>query len=417
MNELNFFQRYKKVIIVGVVLVVALILLANLNPWSYNDPTERIVVTKTNGKQFVRFGAGIFFSGFFSREQSWPNQLSVSYMDSTFDGGLSISDNVAEIGPIVGQFNGGDEAKLFGIVQYTLPLTEKEMLDIHNAHKTPEALVLRRLSPYTRECIGASAQLMSSEMHYSGGKAQMVQEFISQLRYGSYLLNTTEKNVYDSTTGTYKKIYESTKQTLNGEPKRKFSSIKEYNISVGDAQITDTKYSSQILTQLSQKIQSATDASISKQQLMTAEQKKLTAKAQGEQKLTEIEYQQKQEQTKQVVAAQTQVELAKQDLIKQDIALQASIKEAAKIKTLADAEAYAKQRVMQADGALDKKLAAYTETQRYWASAIGGFQGNLVPQFQLGSNGGNHNSAIDWMQIMGMKAARDLGLNLDVKKD
>ena len=48
---------------------------------------------------------------------------------------------------------------------------------------------------------------------------------------------------------------------------------------------------------LKKKIDAATMASVSKQRLMTAEQQKLTAKAEGERKLTEIEYVQKQEQT------------------------------------------------------------------------------------------------------------------------
>ncbi len=35
------------------------------------------------------------------------------------------------------------------------------MIAIHNAHKTPEAFVQRRLAPYTVECLKSSAQLMS----------------------------------------------------------------------------------------------------------------------------------------------------------------------------------------------------------------------------------------------------------------
>jgi hypothetical protein len=45
-------------------------------------------------------------------------------------------------------------------------------------------------------------------------------------------------------------------------------------------------------------IDAATKSAISKQELMTAQQQTLTAKAKGEQALVEIEYQQKQEQTK-----------------------------------------------------------------------------------------------------------------------
>lgn len=413
--EENFFEKYKKVLVVGTLIAVSLIVFAFINPWSYNDATERTVVTRASGKQFVQFKAGIFYSGFFSREQAWPNQISVSYTDTSFDGNLSIHDNTIEIGIIRDvRFNDATTASMSGITQFILPVDERSMLDIHNAHKTPEALVQRRLAPYTVECLKSSGQLMSSEMHYSGGRAQLTQDFMDQLKNGSYLLNIQETYDYDSTENVRKRVYSVQIQTdASGARKRKFSSIKEYAVVIGDAQIIDVDYESKVDEMLGKKIQAATEASVSKQRLMTAQQQQLTAEAEGKKELVKIEYEQKQEQTKQVVAAQTLVELAKQDLLKQDIALQASVKEAAKIKTLADANAYDKQRAIQADGALDRKLAAWLESQRAWAAAFGGFQGNLVPLYQTGSGG--NNNALNWMEIMGMKAAKDLNLDLKNK--
>lgn len=412
MND-NFFGKYKKVIIGAVVLVIGLIIFGFVNPFSYNDATERTVVTKANGGQFVQFKAGIFFSGFFSREQSWPNQISVSYTDTAFDGGLSIHDNTIEIGIIKDvRFNDATTASMSGITQFILPMDVKSMLEIHNAHKTPEALVQRRLAPYTVECLKSSAQLMSSEMHYSGGRAQLTQDYMDQLKNGSYLLNVKETYDFDSTENVKKRVYSVQIQTdPNGARKRKFSSIKEYAVVIGDAQIIDVDYEVKVDEMLGKKITAATDASVSKQRLMTAQQKAMTAEAEGKQRLVEIEYQQKQEQTIQVVKAQTLVELAKQDLLKQDIALQASGKEAAKIKTLADAEAYAKQRVMQANGALEQKLDAWITSQRYWAEAFSKFPGNLVPQVVTGGNGSSGN-ALNFMELMGVKAAKDLALDL-----
>jgi hypothetical protein len=410
--EENFFKKYKKIIVVGVVLAVTLILFGLMNPFSYNDATERTVVTRANGQQFVQFKAGVFYSGFFSREQSWPNQISVSYTDTAFDGGLSIHDNTIEIGIIRDvRFNDATTASMSGITQFILPIDEKSMLEIHNAHKTPEALVQRRLAPYTVECLKSSSQLMSSEMHYSGGRAQLTQDYMDQLKNGSYLLNVQETYDFDSAENVKKRVYAVQIQTdAAGARKRKFSSIKEYAVVIGDAQIIDVDYEGKVDEMLAKKIQAATEASVSKQRLMTAQQQQLTAEAEGKKVLVDIEYKQKQEQTIQVVKAQTQVELAKQDLIKQDIALQASSKEAAKIKTLADANAYAKQRDMQADGALDKKLDAWLKSQAYWSDAFAKYTGTMVPQIVTGS-GGNQN-ALNFMEIMGVKAAKDLALDM-----
>lgn len=407
----------KQIIKLAAVLL-AIVIATFINPFSWNDATERTVVTQISGKQFVEFKPGVFYAGFFAKETPYPNQISVSHMDSLFDGNYSLNDNTIEIGVIKDvRFNDATTAVISGITQYILPSGEKEMLEIHNAHRSPESFVQRRLAPYTIECLKSSAQLMSSEAHYSGGRAQMTQDYMDQLKNGSYLLNIRELVTYDSLEKSNKRVYAVQVQTnKEGTRLRKFSSIKEYSVIVGDAQIIDVDYEKKVDEMLAKKIDAATKASISKQELMTAQQKQLTAEAQGKQKLVEIEYQQKQEQTKQVVAAQTLVELAKQDLLKQEVALQASAKEAAKIKTLADAEAYAKQKIMSADGALDKKLTAYTTVMQYWADAFGKYQGAMVPTYMMGNGpGGAGNAGTNFMQLMSMQAMKDLNLNLKNK--
>lgn len=403
-----------KLIIAGAITLFALILFIFINPFSYNDPTERTVITRQNGKQFVQFSPGMYYSGFFAKEVSWPNQISVSYKDEKPN--YELVDNTVEIGRVLVRFNDATTAEVQGITQYILPSDEKEMLEIHNAHRTPEALVKRRLAPYTQECLQSSAQLMSSEMHYSGGRAQMVQDYLDQLKAGAFLLKISTVNIYDSIEKSNKKSYEVVIQKdAGGQFKRKFSSIKEYGVIVADAQVTDVDYEAQVDTMLKKKIAAATRSSISKQELMTAQQMQLTAEAQGKKKLVEIEYVQKQEQTKQVVAAQTQVELAKLDLTKQDIALQAANKEGQKIKVLADANAYEKQRNIAADGALDKKLDAWLQERKYAWDAFAKYQGNMVPYYISGGGNGNVPYATQWLEIQGINSMNSLKLDMKNK--
>jgi hypothetical protein len=398
-------------------LVIAITVAVIINPFSWNDATERTVITQMSGKQFVEFKPGVFYAGFFSKETTYPNQISVSHMDTLFDGDYSLTDNTCEIGVIKDvRFNDATTAVISGITQYILPPGEKEMIEIHNAHRSPESFVQRRLAPYTIECLKSSAQLMSSEAHYSGGRAQMTQDYMDQLRNGSYLLNIRELILFDSLEKSNKRTYAVQIQvSKSGEKLRKFSSIKEYSVIVGDAQIIDVDYEVKVDEMLSKKIDAATKASISKQELMTAQQKQLTAEAQGKQKLVEIEYVQKQNQTIEIVKAQTLVELAKQDLIKQDIALQASAKEAAKIKTLADANAYEKQKLIQADGALEQKLKAYTIVMGYWSTAFSNHQHPLTPTFMMGGGNGGNNAGTNFMELMNMKTMKDLNLDFKTK--
>lgn len=404
MEENNFI---KKLLIPGIAIVVALLIFAFINPFSWNDAGYRTVVTQAGGSQKVQYEPGMFYSGLFSKEQEWPNQISVSSREKEAD--WDLKDNTIEIGFIPIRFNDATTADAAGITQYVLPIGEKEMLEIHNAHKTPEALVQRRLGPYTIECLQNSAQLMSSEMHYGGGRAQMAQDYLDQLKNGAFLLNVQERNSYDTSERTWKKVYAvEIQKDKEGKQKRKFSSIKEYGITVADAQITGVDYQEAVDVMLQKKIAAATDASISRQQLMTAQQKQLTAEAQGKQKLVEIEYVQKQEQTKQVVAAETQVELARQDLKKQDIALQASYKEAQKIKTLADAEAYTKRAVIQADNALTQRLDAAVKINTAYAEAMA--TSNWVPTYVSGGSGNSSSGVLDMVHLLTANAAREAGL-------
>lgn len=396
--------------------VVFIVFFLMLNPFSWNDAGNRTVVERTTGEQIVQFAPGIFYAGFFAKEKEWPNQISVTYQEAAAD--AELEDNGIEVGQIMIRFSDATTANVKGITQFILPSDEKEMILIHNTHRTPQSLVTKRLAPYTKECLQSSAQLMSSEKHYGGGRAQMAQDFMDQLKEGVYLLVTEESIVFDSLEGEKKRVYQTEMQLdkKTNLPKRKLSSIKEYGITVADAAITDVDYEEKVDDKLIKIIDAVTKSSISKQELMTAQQQTLTAKAKGEQALVEIEYQQKQEQTKQVVEAQTKVKVAEQDKLQQKIAYEGAILEAKKIKELADAEAYARSRIMKADGALEKKLNAQIEIQKVWADAFSKYQGAIVPQIQTGGNG-TTNGALNFMDIMTAKTARDFALDMRMNKE
>lgn len=403
----------KKLMFALIGLGILIAVFAAINPFAYNDPGNRTVVTTSGGSQFVKFESGVYYAGFFAKEAEFPNQISVSYIDSVPK--YDLVDNTIDIGKISIRFNDKTTALVTGITQYVLPSGEKEMLEIYNTHKTPEALVKRRLAPYTQECLQSSGQLLSSEMHLSGGRAQMVQDYIDQLKNGAFLLEMKTSLTYDSTDKSDKITYTVIKQLdSTKQPKRKFSSIKEYEISVGDAQITDVDYEPMVDEKLKKIIDATTKLSISKQDLMTAQQQAQTAKALGEKKLVETEYAQKVNQTTQVVAAETQVKLAQQDLERQAVMEKAAIKEASKIKILADANAYEKQRDIQANGALEQKLAAYVEVQKAWAEAAK--SSNWVPTYQSGGATSNGASNVSNMVDMFMfKSAKDLSLDTKTK--
>jgi hypothetical protein len=384
-------ENRKTLIKIGIAVLILVIALW-INPFAFNNAGERTVVTTINGDQFVRFESGAYWQGLFAKETVWPNQISVQYKDSI--PGEGMDDNTVDIGEVNIRFNDATRADVQGIAQYILPSIEKEMIEMNNVHRTPLALVKKRLAPYTMECLQSSAQLMSSEMHYSGGRAQMVQDYIDQLRNGAFLLKVVPKYEYDSSEHMNKRLYlVENKTDKNGNNLRKFSSIKEYGISVGDAQVTMVDYEAMVDNLLAAKIRAAAKASTSKQLLMTAQQEALTAAAQGQKKLVETEYAQKVSQTTQVVAAQTKVELAKTYSQEQQEAAKAAVYAAQKVRTDADAEAYKNSRMVAAGLTPWDKADFDLKKAQAYAEALGKIQ--LPSVYMVGDKGGNSSSILD----------------------
>jgi len=72
-----------------------------------------------------------------------------------------------------------------------------------------------------------------------------------------------------------------------------------------------------------------------------------------------------------------------------------------------------KRLVMQADGALDKKLDAWTKAQELWANAFAKYPGRAVPEVVIGGSGGHQGTAAQtFMDMLSIKAARDLALDM-----
>jgi hypothetical protein len=69
---------------------------------------------------------------------------------------------------------------------------------------------------------------------------------------------------------------------------------------------------------------------------------------------------------------------------------------------------------MQADGALEKKLEAYVKVNELYAAAIGQYKGNWVPTVQQGASSGSQNGAVDLLNLLSVKAAKDLALDLSL---
>lgn len=79
----------------------------------------------------------------------------------------------------------------------------------------------------------------------------------------------------------------------------------------------------------------------------------------------------------------------------------------------AEGDAEYRRKIMAADGALEKRLGAYVETQRVWADAFQKTQHPVVPHVVMGGSAASgSNAALTLMEMMAIKAAKDLSLEV-----
>lgn len=394
-SKINF--KLIKYIVAIVVIFFTLII---FNPFSINDSGYRTHVQTVTGTEFIRFKPGVFWTGFFSKQTRYPDVITVVFTNKDID------EKVTSLNPSFQiRFNDATRAEAEATVRWRMPKVEDAMIMIHKEYRSPEKLAETTLSRYTKECLRYAAQLMESESHYSGGMSKLSEDFQNQLEEGQYVLDYKTEYVTDSITDRETKLTTTfIRKDNNGVIQRNKSDVQQFYIDVASASVDEVNYEEQIDLKLKQKIDASTRESISKQNLITAKQEALTAAEEGERRLIEIKYEEKQIQTQRVIQRQTEVLLANEDINKELAAYEAAKLEALSIKVKADAEAYAKQKVMNADGALDKKLEAFKYAVDRNAAAIENSSQPLVPAIVIGSidnapNGGSVRSLLDMMMV------------------
>ena len=127
----------------------------------------------------------------------------------------------------------------------------------------------------------------------------------------------------------------------------------------------------------------------------------------GEAEAAKAKWEQEVVKAKQVTAAQAELAVA-------TLRNQTAEQEKEALIKKGEGEGMYRAKVMNADGGLEKKLNAYIEVQKAWASALASGNVKVTPDVIMGGGAGNGNnfSAANFMDLMGAKSARDLAIDL-----
>lgn len=140
-----------------------------------------------------------------------------------------------------------------------------------------------------------------------------------------------------------------------------------------------------------------------------AEQEAITVAKQGEANAAKAKWEQEVIKAKLVTEAESRKKVSELEVLTAENNKRKMVLEG-------EGEAAKKRAIMQADGALKDKLDAWVKAQGFWAQAFAAYKGNVVPYYVASPNSGGYtNGATQFMEIMGMKAARDLNLDMSNK--
>lgn len=307
------------------------------------------------------------------------------------------------------KWNDGGHANISGSIRYDLPTDIPQMIKLHSIFGSQDAIEQQVIKTNIEKAIYLTGPLMTSKESYAERRNDLIFYIEDQASKGVYKTRQIEVKETDPITNTEKTTMKVEIQSdSSGVTKRQevspiiTSGIKLYNISINGIKY-DANVERQIATQQQAIMQVQTAIAKSKE----AEQRALTVEKEGEADAAQAKWEQEVIKAKLVTEAQAANAVAQ---------LSVKTAELNKQKDILEGEGVAakKRLSMQANGALEQKLAAYTEVQKYWADAFSKFQGNLVPLYQ---SGGGTSNAVNWMEIMGMKAAKDLNLDMSNKNN
>ncbi len=384
----------------------------------------------------------------FGRYNAWKNAMSVQAIKGGQGDIRAETEDVttsANLPPKSLVFLDQVDAVVSATARFELPSDEEGFLTMARLYRSPENLLRTELVPAFEETLGANAALMSAEDYFQGGKTEFNNEFERQLADGIYLVKRIEKRVKveSGRAGTanvalgenqeqfgdeFKTIFLVEKLLdETGQPKRKRQAFEKFGISVTSARVTDVRPNTKFQERMGLRQQAAADRAIAREQRVQEEEQRLLAITRGEREVAERQAAAKVEQIQKTTEAETEKQLAitaaererESARIRQEraqILLETARIDAQAKQVSADAAAYEKTAILEADNALAQKLAAYVEVQQVWAEA---FANRKVPTTVFGAPEGGVGTDGDisrFIDLLTMQAAKGLAVDPSIAR-
>ena len=437
---------------------------------AYNDAGYCVHIRTAFGTENSKCDLGWFFSGW-GRITEYPHFITIAHTNEGDTEGSSVSR------PYTVRMADNWAGEVTQTTRFGIPQDHEQFLRMARDFRSPDRLITSTLRPAVTASLDSVANLYTMEEYYAGGrrddfktefreaviKGRAVIERVEAVQEGPDINRATapssDENVADTAeTGGSSRLRIVTRKKLDssGIEMRIPHGFTHYGITVSTAILQNLDPDDAFEQQIKERKDAAARRSVAREKRLEQEEQRLLALAEAERAIAQRQGKAREEQIQRTTDAETKKRLAlieaeqqraSSQVAKQTAEVQAETKkslalieagqrkeeaeiakqtaqlnlERAEIdarakRVSAEAEAYEKQALLQADGALAQKLSAWVASQKAWADA---FSNRKVPTTVFGGTTGAGNAGSDldvqaFMQIMTMQAAKQLQLDMDV---
>jgi regulator of protease activity HflC (stomatin/prohibitin superfamily) len=343
----------------------------------------------------------------------WFGDIHTYPIAGTYDFNDETQGDTAKDQRLPTRFSDGTPADVSGSVRVVMPTVCEELLSLHNEYKSFNGVMDRLVDKVVRKAIFSTGSHMTAAQSYAERRPEVQTIAEEQVAFGVFQVEETSETTVDELTGqetTIKMVKKISCDTvddtcLNGYFRQE-SPFMRHGITATNFVIDGIQYKGNVLAQIEAQRKARMDVITEQAEAGKAKARAERAEAEAEAAIAETRATEEVSKTQLIVRAEAKKEQA--DL---DAEAAAAEKQANILRGQGEAER--KRLVMQADGALEKKLDAYIETQKVWAEA---YKTRSVPQVVMGgSNGDTDSSTQDFIDLMTMQTAKDLSLNMSTK--
>ncbi len=312
------------------------------------------------------------------------------------------------------RFNDGAHATISGSIAWEMPIDAQNLTALHVRYGSHEAILSQLVRTIIEKAVYMTGPLMSSKESYAEKRNELLGMMEDQVQHGVYRTETVQERQPDPMTG-QSRVVNVVKLVLDKDGqvmRQETSPIQDFGMKTFNLSINEIKYDPEIEKQIQLQQQATMQVQLAVAKAKEAEQETITVAKKGEADAARAKWEQEVIKAKMVTEAQQKLEVARLDA--------QAAEQFKRAETLrGEGEAARRQLVMQADGALEKKLTAYVQVNQNYATAIQNFRGNWVPTVVMGGTNGNHvagSGAQELIDLLTVKTARELGLDMTIPK-